>query len=269
MAEKRKIIEDEDRDGNEQMLHARELETHAVLTRGVVHDVNNLLTVILGHADLALMDTSLEAATRSSLEHIHATTMLASEFLNQMLVFSGKGRSVIKLIDINKIIEEMTHLLEVLISKDVTLKYNLSEGIPPIKAEATQMRQVIMNLITNASDAIGNRSGAITISTGALEVNRSDQAGTFLAEKKPEGMNVYIEVSDTGVGMDEEAREKIFEPFFTTKSTGYGLGLAAVLSIVEDHKGAIQVHSEPDSGTTIKVLFPCSAVTAAETTIPV
>jgi CheY-like chemotaxis protein len=161
----------------------------------------------------------------------------------------------------------MGHLLEVSVSKKAILKYNFADNLPPVDGDATQIRQIIMNLITNASEAIGDKSGVIALSTGAMDcdqayldgVNEILRAG--LDEPLPEGLYTYLEVADTGCGMDAETTEKIFDPFFTTKFTGRGLGMAAVLGIVRGHGGAIKIYSEPAKGTTFKVLFPAGEST--------
>jgi CheY-like chemotaxis protein len=160
-------------------------------------------------------------------------------------------------IDLNDIVEDIRQLLEMVISKKVALQHKCSSGIPSISADETQIRQVIMNLVINASEAIGDESGVIAIATGAMECDRAylDLAYVPAADAK-EGNYIYVEVSDTGCGLDAAALDRIFDPFFTTKMTGRGLGLAAVLGIIRSHGGAIKVYSEPGAGTTIKVLFP-------------
>jgi CheY-like chemotaxis protein len=150
----------------------------------------------------------------------------------------------------------MAHLLEVSVSKRAVLKYRFAPNLPIIEGDATQVRQVVMNLIINASDAIGERSGAISVSTGMMHADAAYFAGAYLDGDLPPGDYVYLEVADTGEGMDEATRKRIFDPFFTTKFTGRGLGLAAVLGIVRGHRGAIKLYSEPGRGTTFKVLFP-------------
>ena len=176
-----------------------------------------------------------------------------------MLAYSGKGKFVVKPLNLSKIVEEMAHLLEVSISKNVILKYDFSADLPSVEADATQLRQVVMNLIINASEAIGEKSGVVSIRTGVTEADKSYLSETYLDDDLPEGYYVYLEVADTGLGMDEETKSKIFDPFFTTKFTGRGLGLAATLGIVRGHRGAIKVYSHPGRCTSFKVLLPCSA----------
>ena len=256
----RKQAEEEKKSLEAQVQHVQKLESLGVLAGGIAHDFNNILMGILGHADLAVMELPPESPARYNIERVRTAAIRASELTNQMLAYSGKGRFVVEALDVNKIIEEMVHLMEVSISKKAVLKLTFTEDIPPIEADAAQVRQVILNLITNASDAVGDRSGVITITTGVLDVDEAYLTSTFLDEGLAEGTFTFIEVSDTGVGMDAETIEKMFDPFFTTKFTGRGLGLAAVLGIVRGHGGAIKVYSQPGKGTTFKVLFPSSGL---------
>jgi PAS domain S-box-containing protein len=249
--EDRKVLE-------AQIHHAQKLESLGVLAGGIAHDFNNLLMGVLGNASLALMELSPESPARESVAQIETAALRAAELAKQMLAYSGKGKFVIQRINLSKIVEEMSHLLEVSTSKKAILRYNFAANLPAIEADPTQLRQVIMNLITNASDAIGERSGIITVGTGVLEADRGYLSETYLDDDLPPGDYVFVEVSDTGCGMDEETRFKIFDPFFTTKFTGRGLGLAAVLGIVRGHRGAIKVYSQSEKGSTFKVLFPCS-----------
>jgi len=252
----RKRAEEERKAFEAQVQHAQKLESLGVLAGGIAHDFNNLLLAILGNADLALMDMAPEAPARQNVDEIKRASQRAAELSRQMLAYSGKGRFVVKAIDLSAMVEEMTHMLKVSISKKAILKYNFSKNLPPIEADATQIRQVIMNLITNASEAIGDCSGVISISTGAMETDRTYLQETYLDEGLPEGLYVTLEVADTGCGMSESIQARLFDPFFTTKFTGRGLGMAAVLGIIRGHRGAIRIRSEFGEGTTIIVLFP-------------
>ncbi len=252
----RKRAEEERRNLEAQIQHAQKLESLGVLAGGIAHDFNNLLTSILGNADLALLKLGAESPSRDSVQQIQTASVRAADLCNQMLAYSGKGRFTVEPLNLNKLIREMTHLLEVSISKSVSLRYDLAVDIPAIKADATQVRQVAMNLITNASDAVGSDGGIITLRTGLVKADRASLADTYLNEDLPEGEYVSLDVSDTGVGMDEKTIARVFEPFFTTKFTGRGLGLAAVLGIVRGHKGAIRLRSELGKGTSFEVLFP-------------
>jgi len=260
----RKRAEEERQKLEAQVQHAQKLESLGVLAGGIAHDFNNLLTSILGHADLALLKLPSASPARDNLKEIETASRRAAELCNQMLAYSGKGKFIVEPTSLNEVIEEMAHLLEISISKNAVLKFNFAENLPAVEADATQMRQVVMNLITNASEAIGERSGVISISTGAMECGRAYLAETYLNEQLQEGAYVYLEVSDSGDGMDEETTSKIFDPFFTTKFTGRGLGLAAVQGIVRGHGGAIKIYSELGKGTTFKILFPAASHPAEE-----
>jgi two-component system, cell cycle sensor histidine kinase and response regulator CckA len=237
--------------------HAQKLESLGVLAGGIAHDFNNLLVGILGNAGLALRDIRVESPVVPLLMDIQTAAMRASDLTKQMLAYSGKGRFVVQKLDVNSLIEEMAHLLATVISKKAVLKFNFATKLPAVEADPTQLRQIIMNLITNASDAIGSRSGIISITTGVVDADKSYLGTTFLDESLREGDYVFIEVSDTGCGMDSATQTRVFDPFFTTKFTGRGLGLAAVLGILRSHRGAIKVYSELGRGTTFKVLLPC------------
>jgi PAS domain S-box-containing protein len=251
-----KKIEEERSKLEKQIQHTQKLESLGILAGGIAHDFNNLLTSILGHADLARMKMSTASPIIENLSEIETASKRAAELCSQMLAYAGKGKFVIEAVNLNEVVKEMAHLLEISISKKVILNLNLAENIPAIEADATQIGQVIMNLITNASEAIGESSGVISLSTGAMECDRDDMKDMYLAENLEKGVFVYIEISDSGAGMNAETISKIFDPFFTTKFTGRGLGLAAVQGIARGHSGAIRVHSEPGKGTTFKVFFP-------------
>lgn len=245
-----------------QLQHAQKLESLGVLAGGIAHDFNNLLTGILGYTDLAQHQLPQHSPARRSIDEAMKVTRQAAELTKQMLAYSGKGRFVIEPLNLSSLVEEMTRLLQISISKKCVLKYNFTPTLPTVEADATQMRQIVMNLVINASEAIGEQSGVITVSTGMMDCDRAYLAESYLDEKLPEGQYVYLEVADSGSGMSAETRAKIFDPFFTTKFTGRGLGLAAVLGIVRGHSGAIKVFSEVGQGTTFRVLFPASILPA-------
>jgi len=239
-----------------QMQQTQKLESLGVLAGGIAHDFNNLLTVILGNASLALDELPPISPARDSLLSIEETSLRAAELCRQMLAYSGKGQCVIENIRVSDLIGEMISLLKASISKKAIFNLNLKDSLPPLRGDPSQIRQVIMNLVINASEALGEHNGAITLSTGVMECSREYLSEAFLDESLAEGSYVWLEVSDTGCGMDQTIQRRIFEPFFTTKFTGRGLGLSAVLGIVRGHKGALKVYSEPGRGTTFKVLFP-------------
>lgn len=264
----RRAAEEERRRLDHQMQQTQKLESLGILAGGIAHDFNNLLVAILGNAGLALLELPPESPARQTVQAIETAAQRAADLTRQMLAYSGKGKFVIEPLNLSRVVEEMAHLLEVSVSKRAVLKYHFAPNLPPIEADATQVRQVIMNLITNASDAIGDRSGVISISTGMQHCDRAYLRESYLDADLPEGDYVYIEVADTGEGMDEATRARIFDPFFTTKFTGRGLGLAAVLGIVRGHRAAIKLYSEPGRGTTFKVLFPAARPSTARAPEP-
>ena len=254
----RKKAEEAQRALEAQVQRTQKLESLGILAGGIAHDFNNLLMGILGNADLALLELPPGSPVRENLRGIENAARRAADLARQMLAYSGKGRFIVEPVDIGSVLAEIGHLIAASVSKKAVLNYNLAPNLPAIEADATQLRQVFMNLITNASEALGEKNGAITVSTGVMECDRDYLRGTYLDEELPEGLYIYCEVSDTGCGMDPKTRARIFDPFFTTKFTGRGLGLAAVLGIVRGHRGAIRVYSEPGRGTTFKILFPAT-----------
>ena len=252
----RKLAEEDRERFEAQLRQAQKLESLGVLAGGIAHDFNNLLMGIMGNVDIALSSTPETSKTHENLLNIKNVTRRAAEMAGQMLAYAGKGDFEIQVLDLNLVIREITHLLQLSISKKVFLTFKFGEELPSVKADPTQVRQVVMNLITNASEAIGESSGAIRIATRAVDrlplgvsLDYTD-AGSFY-----DGF-VSVEVSDTGCGMDEETVSKVFDPFFTTKFTGRGLGLAAALGIVKQHRGALAIQSRLGHGTSFVVFFP-------------
>jgi two-component system cell cycle sensor histidine kinase/response regulator CckA len=252
----RKRAEEERTRMEAQMREVQKLESLGVLAGGIAHDFNNLLMAILGNADLALLALSIASPARPHVEEISRGSLRAADLCRQMLAYSGKGRFVIGRYDLGEIVQEMAQMLKVSVSKKANLRYSFTAALPAVEVDATQMRQVIMNLIINASEAMEDQNGFISVVTGVMDCDRAFLAESYLDDNLPEGKYVYLEVADTGCGMDDDTRRRIFDPFFTTKFTGRGLGLAAVLGIVRGHQGAIKVYSEPGQGTTFKVLLP-------------
>ena len=259
-----KQMEEERRDLERQMQHAQKLESLGVLAGGIAHDFNNILMAILGNADLALYWLHDHDPSRENVREIKRAARRAAELAKQMLAYSGRGTFVIEPIRLNELVGEMGNLLEVSIPKNAILRNNFTEALPTIEGDAAQIRQIVMNLIVNAAEAVDEKGGTITVTTGAMDCDRDylDSVNEILRAgydaPLPEGLYVYAEVADSGCGMDAETQARMFDPFFTTKFQGRGLGLAAVLGIVRSHRGAIQIYSEPGKGTTIKVLFPAA-----------
>jgi len=241
-----------------QMRRAQKLESLGVLAGGIAHDFNNLLVSIVGNADLGLLLASPGSPVQNALIKIKVAGGRASELTQQLLAYSGKKEVRIEAIDVNPLVSELKNLLEVSISNYVLLDMVLSVDLPLVRGDLSQISQVVMNLITNASEAIGEHPGSITIATGTAMLTADECAERKTNWDVSEGVYVFIDVSDTGSGMPASVREQIFEPFFTTKFTGRGLGLAAVAGIVRSHHGAIEVQSELGVGTTFRVLFPAA-----------
>jgi signal transduction histidine kinase/CheY-like chemotaxis protein len=236
----------------------QKLESLGVLAGGIAHDFNNILTGILGNASLAIMDLPAGSQAGENLRAITEGSRRAAELCGQMLAYSGKGNFVVRRLSLNRLVQDTAHLLKISIGKGVDLRFNLDPSLPAIEADATQIRQVIMNLVINASEAIGEGAGVVHLSTGVARVEDEHAAarGSFVTQEVTAGECVCLEVRDSGCGMSPETRARIFDPFFTTKFAGRGLGLAAVLGIVRGHKGALRIDSEPGQGTAFRLLFP-------------
>lgn len=260
----RKHAEAERLELERRLLHAQKLESLGVLAGGIAHDFNNLLMAILGNLDMSLMKLSPLSPARHGIEAAMNASKRAAELTNQMLAYSGKGLFIVKDVNVNELVAENAHLLKAALSKTVLLSLQLGRDIPPVKADASQLQQVIMNLIINASEAVGDRPGVITLSTSVQECDAVCLMASRLEDKPAPGRFVVLEVVDTGCGMDRETAQRLFDPFFSTKFTGRGLGMSAVLGIVKGHHGAIFVESEEGKGTTIRVLLPLAEVSQAE-----
>ncbi|BCG47517.1 PAS domain-containing protein [Citrifermentans bremense] len=253
----RKRLEEEKRQIEAQMLHVQKLESLGVLAGGIAHDFNNILMVVLGNADLALMRLPEVTPARENLVQIEQAATRAADLAQQMLAYSGRGNFVIQKLDLARTVKEMAQMLEVSISKKTLLQYDFAPDLPAISGDATQLRQVILNLVLNASEAIGDKNGVIGIRTCYMECDRSYLSESWIDDRLPEGPYLMLEVSDNGCGIKKEIIPKIFDPFFTTKFTGRGLGMAAVLGIVRAHNGAIKIYSEEGRGSTFRLLLPC------------
>jgi len=255
----RKREEEERRKLDMRVQEMQKFESLSIFAGGIAHDFNNLLTGILGFAELALDELEPGSPLQHNLDQIEKYAMHGSELTNQMLAYSGRGKFVTEQVNLSKLMIEMSHLFEATVSKKLALHFHLDDDIPLIEGDPTQLRQVILNIVINASDSIGNESGDITITTGVMKCDADNLSRLHLKDGLQEGDCCYFEVADTGCGMDEETTARIFDPFFTTKFAGRGLGLAAALGIVHSHKGSIDVSSEPGCGSTFRALFPCSA----------
>jgi signal transduction histidine kinase/CheY-like chemotaxis protein len=241
----------------EAVRQAQKLESLGILAGGVAHDFNNLLVAMLGQASLAQAKLPVESPARSHLEKTVKAAERATDLTRQLLAYSGRGQFEVQPIHLNTLIQENLHLFQVAIPKNVRLRSELAESLPMIEGDIGQMQQVVMNLIINAAEAIGERPGTVTVTTGTEAFSAEDnQVWQHTGELLLPGCYVTLTVRDNGSGMDAKTLSSIFDPFFTTKFTGRGLGLAAVLGIVRGHHGGLQVKSREGKGTTFRLFFP-------------
>ncbi len=254
-----RLMADEGRQDLEaQILHGQKLESLGVLAGGIAHDFNNILFSIMGNAELASVGIAADSVARAPLREIVRASERAAELCGQLLAYAGRGSFVIEPVRIADLVEDMVSLLEVSISKRVELTYDFSDREATIEADATQLRQVVLNLVTNASEAVGDRNGSILIRTGTRQFSQAELARDWSEGALDPGVHAFIEITDTGRGMDSLTLQRIFDPFFTTKESGRGLGLASTLGIVRGHGGALDVQSAPHRGTTFRVVLPIS-----------
>ena len=239
--------------------HSQKLESLGVLAGGIAHDFNNLLTSILGFADLALMALPADSHASSYLQEVINGAQSAAELTGQMLAYSGKGKFTSETFDLSKVVSETSRLLEVSVSKKHTLKLDLDPDLPRCEGDMGQLRQVIMNLILNASEAIGDEHGDIAVSTSSV-MQEAELVCPLTSKTLPSGQYVCLCVADNGCGMPKETQAKLFDPFFSTKLSGRGLGMSAVLGIVRGHQGRIVVDSTVGKGTTFQIFLPASSL---------
>lgn len=255
VAIRRQWAEQERHKIEQKMLHSQKLESLGVLAGGIAHDFNNILTAIIGFTQLLSYKTTIDDESKEFLESIDSAAEQAAALCQQLLSYSGKGQFDVKPVDMSEMIRETEALLRVSIPKLTQVELGLADNIPLIEADEAQLRQVLMNLISNAIDSIGNQKGRVTIETGLTQLSQDDLIENLAGNKCAPGEFVFARISDTGCGMDSQTLEKVFDPFFTTKSSGRGLGMAAVLGVVRSHQGAIFCESVPGKGTTFRVAF--------------
>ncbi len=243
----------------QKMQETQKLESLGVLAGGIAHDFNNLLSVILGNASLARLEAAETPANAARLDSIVTAANRAADLCRQLLAYAGKASFSLTRLNLNELITETTRLLELSISKQARLEFALTPVLPPIEADASQLRQIIMNLVINASEAIGDQSaGTIRLATTVVRLPLPGAPETGPDASLPPGPYVCVEISDTGCGMPPEVLNRIFDPFFSTKFTGRGLGLAAVLGIVRTHGGSLRVFSTAGKGSTFRIYLPVS-----------
>ncbi len=244
------------RQSEERLRQVAKLESLGILAGGIAHDFNNILVGIVGTTSLLEEYFPPGAPARELIMTLQTAATRAAQLTNQMLAYSGRGRFVVRPVDLSKEVEEIVTLVKASISKSVALRLSLARGLPKVDADAAQLQQLIMNLVVNAAEAVGEGRGSVAVSTTTHIVVEGDGPANVLGDPIPPGIYVVLSVSDTGHGMDEATRARIFDPFFTTKFTGRGLGLAAALGIVKGHGGAIEVESAPGQGATFRVYLP-------------
>jgi PAS domain S-box-containing protein len=252
-------IDDQKRSG-ESLREAQKLESIGLLAGGVAHDFNNLLTGILGNASLMLEIVPERNELRPLLENVVMASERAADLTRQLLAYSGKGRYFVEPVDLSKLVREIRTLIQSSIPKKVDVRLDLADDLPCAEVDQTQIRQLVMNLVINGAEAIGeDREGTVNVSTFFQPVDEVYLANIeFALNGIGPGDYIIVRVADDGCGMEESVRQRIFDPFFTTKFTGRGLGLAAALGIVRGHHGAIRIESAPGKGTVFEVLIPAA-----------
>jgi signal transduction histidine kinase len=238
---------------------ARRLESLAALAGGVAHDFNNLLTTILGYTHLALADLPPDAAVRDFLLQVDKSARRAADLTQQLLAYAGRHVFAFQLVALSDFIRELTPLLQSIAGKNHALQLSLVDPLPAFEGDAQQLRQIVINLVTNAAESFDGPGGAITIRSGLLHLDQPSSYSAYVGPDAPPGPYVTLEVADTGRGMTKETLDRLFDPYFSTKFPGRGLGMAAVWGIVRSHRGLIKVDSVPGQGATFQVLFPAQA----------
>lgn len=245
----------------EKLILTQRLESLGVLAGGVAHDFNNMLVGILGNAELVNAQLPADSPAKSGMELIEKSAQMAAELCQQLLAYAGKARLNIATSNFNELVSDLSKLLAVSVPEQVTIESDLKADLAPICLDAAQIRQVVMNLITNASDAMNGNPGTMQISTGTIEGSLIKQGRHSYGAIDQGKQYQFLTVRDDGMGMSEATMSRMFEPFFTTRVNGRGLGLAAALGIIQRHNGVIRVESQQDQGTTVDVYLPCGVVT--------
>ena len=240
----------------EENLAKQKLESVGTLASGIAHDFNNLLGGVLAHSELALAELSSGSRPMEELQNIRAVAIRGAEIVRQLMIYAGQESEVLELVDISATVKDMLELLKVSVSKHAAVETALGKGLPAVRANPARLRQVVMNLVTNASEAIGDRDGVIRVTTRVVTLGPGSPVAA--SGRPAEGDYLQLEVSDTGCGMTTDIQGRIFDPFFTTKPAGHGLGLAVVQGIVRSIDGTIRLMSAPGKGTTVQILLPCT-----------
>jgi PAS domain S-box-containing protein len=248
----------------QEMGHTQKLESLGVLAGGIAHDFNNLLQAVVGNAELALTDLHDGPLARESLLEIQRAASRATDLCRQMLAYAGRTHFQIEQVDLARLVRDMSEILQVGMSKKARLEVDLASDLPLFEADPSQLSQVILNLITNASEALEGKDGTVRVTARLEDLDRAKLKKNFPLTKLIPGFYVVLSVEDTGSGMAPETLSNIFDPFYTTKFAGRGLGLAAVQGIVQGHGGAIAVDSIQGKGTTFRLALPHNTVPPVE-----
>ncbi|MBI4859741.1 MAG: PAS domain S-box protein [Candidatus Riflebacteria bacterium] len=246
----------EQRELEARVQRTQKFESLGILAGGIAHDFDNLLCVIIGNADLAQEALAVDSPARANLQAIETAGNCAAALCKQMLAYAGKEPVMVESVNLSKLLESMDQLLRASVSRQAQLRSRPDHNARSFAADSAQVSQVVLNLVVNASEALGEREGTIDVSTSSIFCNRALLDRIQQDIVLPEGLYVCLEVHDDGCGMDRSTAERVFDPFFSTKFPGRGLGLAAVQGIVRGHRGAIWVETEPGRGTTFRVIFP-------------
>ena len=248
-----KKAEEEKRSLEQQLHQAQKLESLGVLAGGIAHDFNNILAIIVGNCFLAKMHPDKAESNISTIEN---ASERAAELCRQMLAYAGKNKFIEELVNMSQLVDEMVKMLQATIPQNVVINLICPADTPRLRADASQLRQIVMNLIINASEAIGEAQGKVLVTLKKTAINAGQEQKDHLGKPIPPGSYICLEVTDDGCGMDEDTIRRIFEPFYTTKFVGRGLGMSAVLGIITAHKGALQLVSQPGFGTSFKMYLP-------------
>ena len=242
----------------ERAFTAQNLENLRVLSAGIAHDFNTFVGAIFGEADLALSDMAPDSPGRGSVERIEGVARRAAEVVRLLLAYAGSrsDKAEPELIDLSLVVQEIVPHLKVPILQQAEIRTALDSHLPSVRARALQIRQVVLNLIINAVEALDGKRGLVTVSTSPIRISGESRDGC--PAELPDGSYVRLEVSDTGMGMSEDVLARVFDPYYSTKFLGRGLGLAAVQGIIRSHRGAITARSSPGSGSTFQVLLPAA-----------
>jgi CheY-like chemotaxis protein len=238
------------------MEHLQRLESLGVLASGIAHDFNNILAVVMGNAELLAIDFANDSPQKRSLDAIVAASTRGAGLCRELMAYAGKGKCDVEWVNLQTLFDELGHLLQVTVPPHIEMHFELADDLPQVKADSMQLEQVIMNLLINAKEAIGSHRGSIQVHGEKVQLERNDLEGMYF-DQLPDSLTfVRLTVQDDGCGMSDEVRARIFDPFYTTKFTGRGLGMSAVLGIIQSHQGAIRCQSKLYEGTTFTLLIP-------------